>query len=208
MADKLLKTLNFNDGNNYILAPDAVNVTQDAAHRFVTDAEKVKWDGKAEKSDIPTDYIPATVISGTSKEYDVKGGIKAQTINAGELIAVSSIAETFLIGEAETVAGLSSSGEPEENIFLIGYIGERIGFIPNVESFFGGGFSEPSEAPSVELDASTGNAYFIQNENVSIVKPGQLTSKAYVDSKLPDLTQYYTKAEVDALFKVDSTTLI
>lgn len=208
MADILTKTFNFGGADRYVLAPDAANVIEDAEHRFVTDTEKTNWDGKAEKSDIPTDYIPATVIGGTTKEYDIKGGIKAQSIDAGELIAVSGIAETFLIGEAGTVAGLSSSGEPEENIFLTGCTGERIGFVPNVESFLGGGFSEPSEAPSVELDASTGNAYFIQNENVSIVKQGQLTSKAYVDSKLPDLTQYYTKAEVDALFKVDSTTLI
>lgn len=203
-----MKSLSFDGVNTYVLTPDAKNVIEDAEHRFVTDAEKVKWDGKAEKSDIPTDYIPATVISDTPKEYDVKGGIKAQGINAGAVIGVSGIAATFLIGEVGAVAGLYPPGEPEENIFLIGDTGERIGFIPNVGSFLGGGFSEPSEAPSVELDASTGNAYFIQNENVSIVKPGQLTSKAYVDSKLPDLTQYYTKAEVDALFKVDSTTLI
>lgn len=59
MADKLLKTLNFGTGDLYHPAPDAANVTQDSTHRFVTDAEKTAWNGKADVADIPT--VPTKV---------------------------------------------------------------------------------------------------------------------------------------------------
>lgn len=65
---------------DYDLGAKASNVEQDANHRFVSDAEKQTWNGKADPDDIP---------SGSAADYGVANN---DTTNRADMLVTAQVA--------------------------------------------------------------------------------------------------------------------
>ena len=188
-----MKSLSFDGVNTYVLTPDAKNVIEDAEHKFVTDAEKTKWDGKAEKNEVVLLNPPnkTQIIHGVDFGFEGESSAIYFKENLGS--ASQNIELYYSLDEASTTGCSLRLRTGDEGPKIRGRIGNAGDGYNNFITI------EDQTVLACEVPPTCPEAPTTSDE---------LTNKAYVDSKLPDLTQYYTKAEVDAMFAVDSTTLV
>ena len=84
--------LSYAGGGNFEGPVSASNITQDANHRFVSDAEKTTWNGKASTA-VATRSANGLMSAADKKKLDViptQGLISSSTMTLGSTLKLSS----------------------------------------------------------------------------------------------------------------------
>lgn len=141
--------------------PDELSdLADDSTHRLVTDTEKSTWNGKADMSDIPTDFVPKST-GGT-----FNGDIRVEESNTS---GSSSVLSQIVLGNNKSV------GTPENSrgrVAIYGYGDKFFSFEEKQNSPLSSSVNlyPPSSSGTLALEDATAVYKELSNEDLNTVK--------------------------------------